>query len=63
METLSDKSKSRMWGNAGAPTRIYVESDVKQFIKDLKEESEKDVPIFAEYLSKQIDKLAGEKLI
>lgn len=41
---------------------VYFEEDVKKFIKLIKDMLDDDVDQRELYLSKQIDKLAGEKL-
>ena len=61
METLSDKEFEPHPDLEGA----YWESDVKKFIKDLKEELRKpmDGSIPLSWVNEVIDKLAGDKLI
>ena len=59
METLSDKRKAYLTGE-----NQYGERDVKEFIRLLKETAPKDEIDSLEYdLVKEINKLAGDKLI
>ena len=73
MQTLSDKSLDEGELHCGIGG-LYLQSDVKEFIKQLKEEVEKAVnsdkstraqwiyPRIIEKINYKIDKLAGEKL-
>jgi len=69
-QTLSDKIVSNMvetkWDNEGNPLKFtnklsYFETDVKEFIKELKESLDGDDYLVS--VISLIDKLAGEKLI
>jgi hypothetical protein len=63
--TLSDKGKPSV-GLFEEPSIMYSEKDVKEFIKEIKKgwaaTSEIDTKLFVK-LQKQLDNLAGEKLI
>jgi len=66
MGTLSDKFK--FWTDAGGHNKIlYFEKDVKEFIKNLKEEligSMRDANVIGfKRFKETIDNLAGDKLI
>jgi len=63
-QTLSDKAKILSRGHKRNGQEVFTKSDVRDFIKKLKEEMKTryyDVPDWT--FIKIIDKLAGEKLI
>ena len=60
METLSDKIIDG-YKNKSIIGNLYLEEDVKEFIKDLKENLQYNGKPFT--VEEMIDKLAGEKLI
>ena len=61
MKTLSDEIKQIAHTQFGINFKCFSEEDVKKFIKDLKEILAIDG--FKSYINRNIDKLAGEKLI
>jgi len=67
-KTLSDKRKERICCNTcdkGENIKHYLEEDVKEFIKELKEEMFDLIYNDGEYsdFAEMIDKLSGPKLI
>lgn len=69
METLSDKMDYANDYETGCPRKVFYKRDVKDFIKQLKEEFLDSVSVCTLRSSEQngvldvIDKLAGDKLI
>ncbi len=61
--SLSDKRIGRLY-NDEVGVFYYPEKDVKEFIKDLKEELCKDtmISIYEKPINAKIDKLAGKEL-
>lgn len=62
MKTLSDKI-IRKYPHIDYVKEMILVEDVKEFIKELKENFAKEILYDKEIIVKRIDKLAGDKLI